>query len=273
MKATLPFAFSPCPNDTFAFDALVHRRFETPFNVAPHLHDIDELNKRALEGIYPLTKVSAYCLGKITKEYCMLPVGAAIGEDGGPKLIARNRDCNIQQAIVAVPGDFTTAALLLKLLIDKPKKIISLPYHEILPAILQGRCDAGVIIHETRFTFHLHGLKEIEDLGDLFQERFHCPIPLGVIAAKRTLGDQTLTHLTDALQQSVAFAKANPTVSVDYVIANSQEKNREVIAKHIDLYVTENTQSVSKRAMNAIRVLFQAAIEKELLEPSALDFL
>lgn len=269
----MKFAFSPCPNDTFAFDALIQKRVPSPVTIDPVLHDIDTLNELALSSTFPISKVSAYCLGKITSEYVMLQTGAAVSKSGGPKLVSLQPFCNIQDAVVAVPGKYTTAALLLELLVEKPKKIIFLPYHEIVPALLQGKCTAGVIIHETRFTYHLHGLHEIYDLGVLFQDRFHSEIPLGVIVAKRSLQSETLQLLTTAIQESVAFAKAHPEQSLPFVLAHAQEKDLDIIKKHIDYFVTTDTEKVSASAISALTVLFEAAIEKNLLDESALNFL
>lgn len=269
----LKFAFSPCPNDTFAFEALVHKRIACPVSIEPIFHDIDTLNQHALAGSYPISKVSAYCLGLITEEYVMLPTGAAVSAHSGPKLVSKDKNCKIQEATIAIPGTYTTAALLLELLVEKPKKIISLPYHEIVPALLAGVCSAGLIIHETRFTYHEYGLHEIADLGTLFQERYHCPIPLGVIVAKRALPASLRGDLTTAIQKSVSFAKAHPHISQSFVLAKAQEKDASIIQKHINYFVTDDTENVSHSAISALTILFEAACKKNLLPKSSLNFL
>jgi len=264
-------AFSPCPNDTFIFDAWVHGKIESDIAITAQLHDIAVLNAQALLGRYPITKVSAYCLGKITKDYVMLRTGAAIGRGGGPKLVALTSR-PIHDLILAIPGVNTTAHFLSQILLDQPKELLFLPYHDIVPAILSGQCDAGVIIHETRFSFAQHGLQQLADLGTLFEERFHCPLPLGVIAAKRSLGKTVLTSIEATIQRSIAFAKTYPQSSEAYIASLSQEKERSVIADHINLYVNEETYQMSEQALNGMKTLFSVAIQKNLLPQSALEF-
>ncbi len=268
-------AFSPCPNDTFAFDAWVHNKIAAPFTLKPVLLDIWQLNQHALMGSYPITKVSAYCLGKITKDYVMLPTGCATGFDNGPKLVAKKpySTGELQNLVVAVPGEHTTAHLLLELLVGKPKKILFLAYHQIVPALLAGVCDAGVIIHETRFTYQQHGLVQLADLGALFAQEFKLPIPLGMVVIKRDLGKTIYNQATKALQASIAYAKMNPKSSLEYVQSASQEIDPTVIQKHIDLYVNAETYEISQDSLQAIKTLFEAAIERKLLTRTALDFI
>ncbi len=271
----LEFAFSPCPNDTFAFDGWVHKKIQADFAVQPALHDIWELNIQALKGRYPISKVSAYCLGKITKEYAMLPTGCALGFHAGPKLIAKRplAAAKLSDYTIAVPGEHTSAHLLLEILLGKPKKIIFLPYHQIVPAILNGLCDGGVIIHETRFSYHQYGLIEVADLGELFSKEYGLPIPLGMVVIKRSLGKGFAQIITRIIQSSIAFAKMNPRSSLDYVTELSQEKDKAIIQKHIDLYVNADTYEISKQSLQAIETLFQVAIDRKLLDRSALEFM
>src|SRR5437016_646179 len=197
MSHKLPFAFSPCPNDTFAFDALVHGKILTKVQVEAHLFDIEKLNSLALKKTFPITKTSAFCLGKLTKDYVLLESGAAAGFGVGPKLIAKEKFAldDLQDKTVAIPGALTTANLLFHLLMKKPKAIIYMPYDQIVKACLTKECDAGVIIHETRFSYQSLGLQELQDLGALFQDRYSLPIPLGVIAGKRSLGKKMLKEI------------------------------------------------------------------------------
>ena len=268
----LSFAFSPCPNDTFVFDALVHGKISTPITLSPILHDIDLLNQYALKGKYSVSKISAYCLGKVAHEYVMLPTGAAIGYGMGPKLVARSV-LAISESVIAIPGELTTAHLLFQLLVEQPKKLIFLPYHQIVSAILDGRCDAGVIIHETRFTYQNYGLFELLDLGTAYSLHYKSPIPLGVIVAKRNLGQKILQEITCAIQASIAFAHTHPQSSRGYVQQWSQEKNNSIIDQHIACYVNEQTYEMQQEATQSIQILFQAAIERQLLHSSALEFL
>lgn len=266
-------AISPCPNDTFAFDAWIHKKIASPVHINPVLHDIETLNQLALEGRYPITKVSAFCLGKITKEYTLLGSGAATGYNMGPKLIAKEpfELSALQDKVVAIPGVDTTANLLLQILLPKPKAIIALPYHHIQEAILSGKCDAGVIIHETRFSFSSRALFELADLGALFTKAYNCPIPLGVIVAKRALGHEMHTIIANSIKDSVLFAKKNPKSSVEYVQRLAQEKEASIIQQHIDLYVTDDTVELSQKALEALSILFRLAIERNLLPESSLN--
>jgi 1,4-dihydroxy-6-naphthoate synthase len=275
MSKKLQFAFSPCPNDTFAFDALVHDKIKSSIAVEPFLFDIEKLNAFACEKRFPITKVSAFCLGKLTKDYVLLESGIAAGFGVGPKLIAKNTFplSELNNKVVAIPGTNTTANLLLQLLLPKPKAIITLPYDQITQALLTNTCDAGVIIHETRFSFASMGLHELADLGSLFTERFNCPIPLGAIVGLRSLGKDMLKEISRAIKQSVIFAKNNPKSSWEYVFRHAQEKDEQMIKQHIDLYVNDETIQASKPTLKAFSILFKEAIKQNLLDSSALNFL
>lgn len=274
MNYKLPFAFSPCPNDTFAFDALVHGKIPSSIQVEAHLFDIEKLNSLALEKTYPITKTSAFCVGKLTKDYVLLESGSAAGFGVGPKLIAKERFAldDLHDKTVAIPGKHTTANLLFHLLMKKPKNIIYMPYDQIVKALVTKECDAGVIIHETRFSYQTFGLYELQDLGALFQECYNLPIPLGVIVGKRSLGNKMLKEISYAIQQSVLFARQNPTSSLDFVLKNAQEKEASIIRQHIDLYVNEETLKISKKTLEALTLLFEVAIEQKLLDKSALNY-
>ena len=273
-SASIPVAFSPCPNDTFAFDAWVEKKIPSSIAINPVLADIQQLNEWAYAAKFPVTKVSTYCLGNITSKYVMLPVGAAIQTGGGPKLIAKTSfaSSEIKDKTVAVPGLDTTAYLLLRTLLPEPKKIVSARYEEIPELVKNGSVDAGVIIHETRFIFSRYGLVEIADLGTLFTDRCKSPLPLGVIVAQRSLGEEYIQEISTTLMRSVKYAQAHKEIT-PFILASSQEKDLGVIHKHIDMYVTQETEKISARGVQALYVLFTHAINQKLLPKEALNFL
>lgn len=265
-------AYSPCPNDTFCFDAWVNKKISCSVSPKPILADVQQLNLWAYEGRYPVTKVSAYCLGNICKEYVMLPSGAAISYTG-PKLIARQViDLHtLENLVIAVPGLDTTAYLLFKALFGKAKKVIACRYEEVPSLVVNKEADVGLIIHETRFVFQKLGLVELADLGTLFKERYNSPVPLGVIVAKRTL--PFLTEVAHSIEQSIRFAIEHPKSSREYILTHSQEKDEVIIAQHIQAYVNEETIRISKEGIEAISTLFELAIEQDLLPTEARNFL
>lgn len=269
----MKIAYSPCPNDTFLFDAWVHGKIASPITPEPVLADIQQLNSWAIAAMYPVTKVSTYMLGKITSDYSMLKTGAAICH-AGPKIIAKKPFdlVDLPKMRLAIPGKETTAYLLLRTLCPAPKSILECRYDEI-PHLLQiDACDAGLIIHETRFTFEAMGFTEIADLGTLFHERFGCPVPLGVVVARRDLASHIRKKIEEAMQESLAYARKNPLSSREYVLKMSQEKDASVVFEHIKTYVTDETYEVSKQGLESIKILFELAISQNLLEPKALNF-
>jgi 1,4-dihydroxy-6-naphthoate synthase len=270
----IEIAYSPCPNDTFCFDAWVNKKIYSPLSPSPILADIQQLNTWAYEGRYPVTKVSSYCLGNICKEYRMLPSGAAISHTG-PKLIGREpTDLDtLKNKTIAIPGLDTTAYLLFRALFGPARKVISCRYEEVPSLVINRTADIGLIIHETRFLFHKLGLVELADLGTLFYSRYNCPVPLGVIATKRTFPESFLEQVSHSIEHSVRFALLNPKSSQSYVLAHSQEKEESIIEQHIQAYVNQETVRVSTAGLRAISTLFELAIEQKLLPREAMLFL
>ncbi|MBS0654688.1 MAG: 1,4-dihydroxy-6-naphthoate synthase [Verrucomicrobia bacterium] len=266
----LDIAYSPCPNDTFCFDAWVHGKIDSCVKPRPTLADIQQLNAWAYEKRYPVTKVSTYCLGNITKDYLMLPSGAAISPTG-PKLIAQVPFdlSSMKGRTVAIPGLDTTAYLLFRILFGDEAQVIPCRYDEILSCICKGEADIGLIIHETRFIFQNVGLIELADLGTLYTERYHCPIPLGVIAARRDLPSSLIEQISSSIEESVHFALLNPASSKPYVLSNAQETDENVIKQHIETYVNQETLHMSKEATKAINTFFELAIDHALLPKEA----
>ncbi len=246
-------------------------RIQTPITLNPTLADIETLNTLAMKKKFPLIKVSAFCLGNITQHYRLLPVGAAIGFHSGPKLVAETSFPlhDMASKVIASPGKDTTAHLLFQLFFPKPKQIVYLPYHEIIPAIQKRTVDAGIIIHESRFTFEKQGLQELVDLGDYYTQQTGLPLPLGVIAVERSLN---MLEISRTLKASIDYARENPETVAPYIQMHAQEKDPVIIAKHIDLFVTQETEEISPQGIESIRSLFELAIQKKLLPKTALDF-
>ena len=259
----LTFGFSPCPNDTFAFDALVHRRIAAPFDVLPALHDIEQLNALAREGRYELTKVSFGALAGLGDRYTMLRSGGALGHGCGPLVVARET-ATLEEAAagaIAIPGWDTTAYLLLRLAAPGLGEVVEVRYDEILGAVARGEVDAGLIIHESRFTYSEHGLVEVADLGVWWESQTGMPVPLAAICARNDVRDDLRAQVEDALRRSVEHAFAHPLDSLEYVRAHSQEMSDEVCRRHIDLYVNEFTRDLGDDGLAAVDALLSRAAE------------
>ena len=267
----LDIAFSPCPNDTFLFADLILNPKSYPIQCVSHLFDIEKLNEFALKKTYPVTKLSFSCLGHILNDYILLPVGSSLGFNNGPKIIAKNPfDLkNLSNKVIAVPGKNTTTNLLLSILLNEPQDKIFCRYDEVLDLIDNGTCDCGLFIHETRFTFKDKGFIEICDLGEVWQSQFNLPLPLGALAAKRELGEDALKTLTQSLELSLNRGYEDPESIKEYIVKNSIEKDWEVIQSHIDLYVNQETKSLSEKGKKAIVTLFKLGAEKGFFKPSS----
>ena len=255
------FAFSPCPNDTFAFDALVHGRIAAPFTAVPALHDIEELNALARDGRYELTKLSIGALAGVRDRYTLLRSGGALGHGCGPLVVAREQASLSDAALgrIAIPGRDTTAYLLLRLAAPALAEVVELRYDEILDAVASGAVDAGLIIHESRFTYAAHGLVEVADLGVWWEGETGMPVPLAGICARTDLDGELRAGAEDALRRSVEHAFAHPDDSLEYVRAHSQELSDEVCRQHIELYVNEFTRDLGDDGMAAIDALLARA--------------
>lgn len=246
-RSPLNFAFSPCPNDTFAFHALVHGLIPGPA-VTPHMDDIEALNIRAATGAAEVTKVSIAAYGRgLTDKLVLLRAGGAAGFGVGPIVIARSkRDVGGR---IAIPGEGTTAALLLRQL--GQFETVVMRFDQVEDAVLRGDADCGVLIHEGRFTYESKGLTLLADLGSVWEERMHSPLPLAAIAIRRDLADLA-PSIDAALKASVEYAFAHPDASRDYVAAHAQEMDPDVAARHIRLYVNEYTRALDERAVTTM---------------------
>lgn len=269
----LSLGYSPCPNDTFIFYPLVHGLVGSPdFSFSERLEDVETLNRLALNGELDITKISCHLLGFIRKEYCLLRSGGALGRGCGPLVVSRRftRMGELKGRLIAVPGRYTTAYLLLRLFDPELDNIIFLPFHEIMGAVANGDADAGVIIHESRFTFSDHGLTKLLDLGDWWENETGHPIPLGGIVAKRSLGEETVAILERTLRTSVEYALAHPGAANAYIRAHSQEMSDEVCAAHIELYVNRFSLDLGNEGEAAVTTLLCRA-EAAGLVPSSTE--
>lgn len=256
----LTFGYSPCPNDTFAFHALAHGLVEAPFRIKPVLLDIEELNRRAHKGEFDLTKLSVGAFASVGDRYRMLRSGAALGHGVGP-LIVTNKTLTLAEAVagrIAIPGRETTAFQLLCLAAPPTGEIVEMRYDQILRAVRNGFVDAGVIIHESRFTYAEHGLLKVIDLGEWWETETKLPVPLAGICARKDLDEATRLAAEQAIRASVQYAFDHPDASRAYVKANAQEMSEAVCQQHIALYVNEHSLDVGEDGMKAIARLVAA---------------
>jgi len=211
------------------------------FRFSERLDDVETLNRLALDGALDVCKVSFHAFAFIREHYVLLRSGGAMGRGCGPLVLSRNRmePEDLRHKRIAVPGRYTTALLLLNLFEAKPREIVCLPFHEIMDAVAEGRVDAGVVIHESRFTFTSYGLHQVMDLGVWWENRTGLPLPLGGIAAKRSLGLSALPVINGIVSSSVEYARSHPAESASYVLSHSREMSDEVCASHIGLYVND----------------------------------
>lgn len=259
-------AFSPCPNDTFIFHGLVHQcseNFGVDFST-PTLADVETLNGWATQGKFDVTKLSFHAYGHVREEYQLLNAGAALGRGCGPLLVSSGGNVDFKTAIVAIPGELTTAAMLLKLFADCPVKVQIMSFETIMDAVLAGEVQAGVIIHESRFTYDKLGLKCVQDLGQWWEDYSGFPIPLGGIVAQKSLGQDMIGRIDRAIHASIDYGHRHPAASMDYIRSYSQEIAPEVLMSHIGLYVNSFTTDLGKEGLAAVDFLLNLGSERNL---------
>ncbi|WP_093847377.1 1,4-dihydroxy-6-naphthoate synthase [Streptomyces pini] len=275
-------AYSPCPNDTFVFHAWAHGLVPGAPELDVTFADIDVTNAMAERGELDVLKVSYAVLPWVLDEYALLPCGGALGRGCGPLVLTREpgAEADLNGATVAVPSERSTAYLLFRLWAAERVpggvgKIAVLPFHEIMPAVRDGRVDAGLVIHEARFTYRDYGLHKLADMGEYWEDTTGLPIPLGAIIARRSLGAPALRALAEAARTSVRMAWDDPVASQPYVLEHAQEMDPSVADRHIGLYVNEFTAGLGESGYAAVRGLLTRAAAEELvppLGPGALDF-
>ncbi|MEU5403840.1 1,4-dihydroxy-6-naphthoate synthase [Streptomyces sp. NPDC005963] len=269
---TLRIAYSPCPNDTFVFDAWAHGRVPGAPAIDVTFADIDITNGMAERGQLDVLKVSYAVLPWVLEEYALLPCGGALGRGCGPLVLTRAPGTDLTGKTVAVPSERSTAYLLFRLwaadlVPGGVGQVVVMPFHEIMPAVQEGKVDAGLVIHEARFTYQEYGLHRLADLGEHWESTTSLPIPLGAIIAKRSLGEETLRQLAATIRTSVRMAWDDPEASRPYVRAHAQEMSPSVADQHIGLYVNEFTADLGEDGYAAVRGLLTRAAAEGLVPP------
>ena len=268
--------FSPCPNDCFIFDAMIHGKIDTEgLQFTPLIDDVETLNQMAFDGELDITKLSYHAFAYITKQYQLLNSGSALGNGCGPLLIGREENLNyiftsleskMTNLSIAIPGTFTTASFLLALAFPFAANTVEMNFSEIEDAVLYGDVDAGLIIHENRFTYEDKGLKKIIDLGEYWETLAIAPIPLGGIVIRREFPMETKQKINRIIRRSVEYAFANPQSSKGFVKEHAQTMSEEVMKKHIDLYVNDYSIDLGTEGKRAVKLLFDKAQQLGLIE-------
>ncbi len=270
----LTLGFSTCPNDTFIFDAMIHGKVDTEglqFDIL--MADVEELNRNAFAEKIDITKLSYHAFAYIANSYKLLTSGSALGYKNGPLLISKRKidPDEISDLKVAIPGKFTTANLLFSIVFPQVKEKREYLFSDIEDAILDGEVDAGVIIHENRFTYEKKGLKKIVDLGEDWEEKTKNPIPLGGIVIHRKFDNEIHRKVNRVLKRSVEFALQNPESGYQFIKKYAQELEDEVIRKHIGLYVNNFTVELGKTGKNAVKTLYDRAVKEGIIEATGND--
>jgi 1,4-dihydroxy-6-naphthoate synthase len=260
-------AFSPCPNDTFVFHAWTHGLIDGAPAAEVTYADIDVTNTAAEKGEYDVVKVSYAALPWLLDDYALLPSGGALGRGCGPLVLTRGDVSTVDGRVVAVPSERSTAYLLFRLWASgqRPERIDVVPFTSIMPGVRDGKYDAGLVIHEARFTYPSFGLTSLIDLGEWWESDTGLPIPLGAILARRSLDGAALARV---LRESVEYAWANPSASADYVAEHADEMSPEVQRQHIDLYVNDFTRDLGEEGYAAAATLLDRAFAAGLTPSS-----
>ncbi len=266
MKLTL--GFSTCPNDTFIFDAAVHHKIDTEgIDFELILADVEELNQKAFEAGIDITKLSYHAYAYAAENYVLLNSGSALGNNNGPLLISKRKiyPDEVNELKIAIPGKYTTANLLLGIAYPQAKNKIPYLFSDIEDAVFDEETDAGLIIHENRFTYEAKGLKKIIDLGEFWETKTKMPIPLGGIVINRKHPKSLQKKISRIIKRSIEYAYKNPDSSLEYIRQYAQEMDAEVMKKHIDLYVNKYSLDLGKTGKQAIKTLYSEAVERNLV--------
>ncbi|VVB85077.1 1,4-dihydroxy-6-naphtoate synthase [uncultured archaeon] len=266
---TLSLGYSPCPNDTFIFYAVAHKKIRGDVEFSEILRDVETLNRMALHAELDVTKTSFYAFGYLQENYCLLNSGSALGRGCGPLIVSRNplRESELSGKKIAIPGKMTTAYLLLQLFAPEVKNVVEMPFDRIMNAVSLGMVDAGLIIHEGRFTYPRYNLVKLIDLGEWWEKETGLPIPLGGILAKRELGADVIGEINRMLRESIEYAHQNRTSTREYIKSNAQELDDTVIDQHIGLYVNDYTLDIGD-GIFAVDALLKRAEKLNLIPHS-----
>jgi 1,4-dihydroxy-6-naphthoate synthase len=266
MKLTL--GFSPCPNDTFIFDAMVHGRIDTEgLEFDYFLADVEELNRKALASEVDITKMSFHAYAYVAENYLILDSGSALGHRNGPLLISKNiiKPGDLTELKIAIPGKYTTANLLFSIAWPDATNKTEYLFSDIEDVLLNDKADAGLIIHETRFTYHKKGLHKIADMGEYWESLTGLPIPLGTIVINRNIPLVVAQKVNRIVRRSLEFAYHDSFASYDFVAGNAKEMDSTVMNNHIKLFVNEYSLNLGNRGKEAINELFRIANEKGVI--------
>jgi 1,4-dihydroxy-6-naphthoate synthase len=271
MKLTL--GFSPCPNDTFIFDALIHHKIDTEgLEFEVFFDDVETLNHKVFRAQPDICKISYHAYAYAIENYVLLNSGSALGFGVGPLLISENSTLNFENILeqsqnlkVAIPGKYTTANFLLGLALPKLTNKVLASFSEIEGMVLRKDTDLGLIIHENRFTYQDKGLHKIIDLGEFWKEKTSCPIPLGGIVINRKINTETQHKVDRVLRKSVEYAFKNPKSGIDFIKSHAQEMDESVMFKHIELYVNKYSINLGKDGRKAIQTLFDQAVKSGII--------
>ncbi|MEM9887921.1 MAG: 1,4-dihydroxy-6-naphthoate synthase [Bacteroidota bacterium] len=264
----LSLAFSPCPNDTFLFYGMIHGKIDTEgLSFEVMMADVEELNQKAFANELNITKLSYHAYAYLMQEYVLLDAGSALGNNCGPLLIAKKKWSakELENKKVAIPGKYTTAHFLFSLAYPNVKQKKELLFSEIETAVLEEQVQAGVIIHENRFTYQDKGLIKIIDLGEFWESTYQLPIPLGGIVIQRSLPKQIQQSVNRVLRRSVEYAFENETVTMPFVRQYAQEMEEQVMKQHIALYVNDYTIDLGVKGKAAVHQLFEVAWKQGII--------
>jgi 1,4-dihydroxy-6-naphthoate synthase len=266
MKLTL--GFSPCPNDTFIFEALVHGRVDTEgVTFDWFLADVEELNRRAMEGTVDVTKMSFHAYAMAASDYLILDSGSALGHNNGPLVVSRRKmyPDELENALIAIPGKYTTANLLFSIFWPGASRKREYIFSDIPEAVMSGEVDAGLIIHETRFTYLSLGLRKVADTGEYWEKMTGMPVPLGGIVVNRGVNEDIAAKVNRSIRRSIEYAWADPSASVDFIRRNAREIDSAVTKEHISLFVNEFSLSLGQEGKAAIERLYSVAHERKVI--------
>jgi 1,4-dihydroxy-6-naphthoate synthase len=268
----LSLGYSPCPNDTFIFYGLVHGKIDAgDLKFKEVLLDVEALNEKAGRGELDITKLSYRAFGELRDDYCLLHSGGALGRGCGPLVVSKEdlRMEDLKGKKIAIPGRLTTAYLLLQLYDPSLKdNVEAMLFSDIMDAVSRGEVDAGLIIHESRFTYRSYGLKKVIDLGEWWEKETGLPIPLGAIAAKRSLGQDLIRDVDRLVKESVLYALSHRDEPASYIKEHSRELEDSVIGEHIKLYVNDYSVDLGGEGIKAVGGLFKMAEEKGIIRKS-----
>lgn len=276
MTTSLTIGYSPCPNDTYIFYGLIHGKIVVPgITFREQLEDVETLNNMALNGELDITKISYHAFGRLREQYALLRSGGALGRGCGPLIVAKPGTSlqDIKAGPVAIPGRLTTAWLLLRLFEPTIENVVVMPFDRIMEAVSLGQVSTGLIIHESRFTYPRFNLIKLLDLGEWWERFSGLPIPLGGILGKRSLGQDTLGKIEQAIRESILYARAHEPELLAYCGKHSQEMDPAVMRSHIDLYVNDFSLDLGDDGIAAVKRLFQEAESRDIFPPSEKDLL